>query len=166
MIKMIMITNLALSLMFICLKHPLSMGGSLLIQTILISLVLGNSAPNFWFSYILFLIMVGGMLVLFIYMTSVASNEPFKTSWPLLITIPTIILSATVLTSPLSSILIFNNKESTPFDFALSFNQLIVKFMNWPSMITLSFMIVYLLITLVAVVKITDLSYGPLRANN
>nr|ALO77020.1 NADH deshydrogenase subunit 6 [Mordellidae sp. GENSP02] len=166
MISLIMILNLALSFMFICLKHPLSMGASLLVQTLLISLMLGNSAPNFWFSYILFLIMVGGMLVLFIYMTSVASNEKFKTNWLLLTLIPLTTLAIASYDMTMSSTFLFNNYESMPISSEINFNQLIIKFMNWPSSITLAFMIIYLLITLIAVVKITNLSYGPLRTNN
>ena len=50
------------------------MGLTLLIQTILVSIISGLITKTFWFSYILFLVFLGGILVLFIYVTSLASN--------------------------------------------------------------------------------------------
>merc|ERR1712221_33590 len=83
----------ALSLFFTRLSHPLAIGLALLSQTILICLITGLSSSSFWFSYILFLIFLGGMLVLFIYVTSLASNEIFKPSIVSIITI--MVLSST-----------------------------------------------------------------------
>merc|ERR1739838_23170 len=65
---------------FTRLVHPLAIGLALLFQTILICCTTGLSNLSFWFSYILFLIFLGGILVLFIYVTSLASNEMFKPS--------------------------------------------------------------------------------------
>lgn len=60
--------------------HPLAIGLALLMQTLFIALSTGLVAPSFWFSYILFLVFLGGMLVLFIYVASLASNEIFRFS--------------------------------------------------------------------------------------
>nr|AOY39952.1 NADH dehydrogenase subunit 6 [Curculionidae sp. BMNH 1040049] len=59
-------------------NHPLSMGFLLFLMTFLISITIGLMNMNYWFSYILFLILVSSLLVMFIYMTNVASNEKFK----------------------------------------------------------------------------------------
>ena len=40
----------------------------------------GSSDRRFWCSYILFIIIIGGILVLFIYITSLVSNEIFSPS--------------------------------------------------------------------------------------
>jgi NADH-ubiquinone oxidoreductase chain 6 len=53
------------------------MGLVLIVHTIRIGVVTGIMARNFWFSYILFLVFLGGVLVLFIYITRLASNEKF-----------------------------------------------------------------------------------------
>nr|ARH54036.1 NADH dehydrogenase subunit 6 [Tomoxia bucephala] len=153
--------NLLFSFLFLTLTHPLAMGGTLLMQTTLVALLLGNFAPNFWFSYILFLVMVGGMLVLFIYMTSVASNEMFKTNLKFLIPMPAIIILMYINIQTPNP-----NKELIKFSSNLNFNQMITKFMNWPSMMTLALMIMYLLITLIVIVKITNIKHGPLRTKN
>nr|ALO71186.1 NADH deshydrogenase subunit 6 [Tasgius compressus] len=160
---MMMTLILMLSMLFIFLTHPLSMGIVLLIQTILVSLISGLLNINFWFSYILFLIMIGGMLVLFIYMTSIASNEKFSFSnWLFLFMIIMMILS-------IISFLFLDNffinmiNYSEKFDSNNNFNMNLNKFLNYPSNIILFMMIIYLFITLIAVVKITDIKFGPLR---
>nr|DAA06218.1 TPA_exp: truncated NADH dehydrogenase subunit 6 [Drosophila persimilis] len=71
---------LTTSIIFLNMIHPLAMGLTLLIQTIFICLISGLMTKSFWYSYILFLIFLGGMLVLFIYVTSLASNEMFNLS--------------------------------------------------------------------------------------
>ena len=78
---------IATSILFLRLSHPLAIGLGLLFQTILICCTTGLSNISFWFSYILFLIFLGGILVLFIYVTSLASNEIFKPSIILIIII-------------------------------------------------------------------------------
>nr|YP_010692649.1 NADH dehydrogenase subunit 6 [Necrodes nigricornis]WBV80473.1 NADH dehydrogenase subunit 6 [Necrodes nigricornis] len=159
---MMMTLSLMLSFTFIFMTHPLSMGLILLSQTILIALMTGYISMNFWFSYILFLIMIGGMLVLFIYMTSVASNEKFKFS--MLILMMNIFIM--ILFSPLNFI---DNTLISPNNLNMEniLNEEIFlslsKFFNYPSSIILIMMIIYLFITLIAVVKITNISYGPLR---
>nr|AWN56272.1 NADH dehydrogenase subunit 6 [Glena unipennaria] len=76
-----------MSILMIFYNHPMSMGANLILQTIMIVILIGPMNYSFWFSYILFLIMIGGMLILFMYMTSIASNEKFKFSINLLIII-------------------------------------------------------------------------------
>lgn len=142
------------------------MGLSLLIQSTIISLMTGFYNHNFWFSYILFLIIIGGILVLFIYITRIASNEIFKYSNKLIIMIVTstiFIIIVIILWDQyfinqnifIIDTTIINNKEI----FKLSLN----KYLNFPSNIILFFIIIYLFITLIAVVKITNIQYGPLR---
>nr|YP_009971770.1 NADH dehydrogenase subunit 6 [Cucujus kempi]QNG56480.1 NADH dehydrogenase subunit 6 [Cucujus kempi] len=162
MMNLMLITSTILTFTFLFLNHPLSFGLILLIQTILVALISGSISLNFWYSYILFLIMVGGMLVLFIYMTSIASNEKFKFS-------PKLFLSISLLI-PISLFIMFINNLLTPtylnentnfnnLNFSFSMN----KYMNWPTNMMYFIIIIYLFITLIAVVKITNINYGPLR---
>nr|YP_009939497.1 NADH dehydrogenase subunit 6 [Chrysomela vigintipunctata]QNV48738.1 NADH dehydrogenase subunit 6 [Chrysomela vigintipunctata] len=154
-----------LSIMIMFLNHPLSLGMILLGQTILTSMITGMLNLNYWFSYILFLIMIGGMLILFIYMTSIASNEKFKFSYKL--TFMLFLLMSISLVFLIMDYLYFNLKmnlmdmmnQNNFNDFKLSMN----KYMNYPHNLILFMMIMYLLITLIMVVKITNIHYGPLR---
>nr|AML26540.1 NADH dehydrogenase subunit 6 [Staphylinidae sp. BMNH 1274696] len=162
---MILLTlmNFLLSIMFLFMKHPMTVGLTLLIQTCLISMITGIINMNFWFSYILFLIMIGGMLVLFIYMTSIASNEMFNYSNMSMIFIFFMIMIISIywwFFDPhfiYSFISIKNNIISSTNNYNLS------KFFNYPSMFIIFMMIIYLFITLIATVKITKIEFGPLR---
>nr|QIV24611.1 NADH dehydrogenase subunit 6 [Aesa media] len=164
---MLMIFSLMciLSIFFMFMKHPLSFGLVLLMQTLMIALTTGMLNYNFWFSYILFLIMVGGMLVLFIYMTSIASNEKFKFSFKMMIIL---LLMLMVMTSLLFMDNLIPNMSMFTQDmsnqtFFPKPDKSMNKFMNMPSSLNLFMIIMYLLITLIMVVKITNVKYGPLR---
>nr|YP_009913602.1 NADH dehydrogenase subunit 6 [Monochamus alternatus alternatus]AFZ40842.1 NADH dehydrogenase subunit 6 [Monochamus alternatus]QLM01488.1 NADH dehydrogenase subunit 6 [Monochamus alternatus alternatus]QWM97282.1 NADH dehydrogenase subunit 6 [Monochamus alternatus] len=149
---------------FLFLNHPLSLGLILLFQTTLIALITGLMNYNYWFSYIIFLVMIGGMLILFIYMTSVASNEKFKFSYKLM-SILTILFCMLFLLMFLDSYyfnLILTNdliNQNFNMNFKLSMN----KFLMWPMNLLFTLIIIYLLITLIMVVKITNIQSGPLR---
>nr|YP_009186006.1 NADH dehydrogenase subunit 6 [Tetartopeus terminatus]ALO71199.1 NADH deshydrogenase subunit 6 [Tetartopeus terminatus] len=160
---MLMMMSMMMSMMFLFMKHPLSMGFILLLQTITITMITGLISFNFWFSYILFLIMIGGMLVLFIYMTSIASNEYFKYSNSLLlmmiITMMTTIYLYFTYDKMIMNYLNMNQDFLNNYNFYLSMS----KFINYPSNLIMFLMIIYLFITLIAVVKICKINMGPLR---
>nr|YP_010987608.1 NADH dehydrogenase subunit 6 [Ochthephilus vulgaris]WON66027.1 NADH dehydrogenase subunit 6 [Ochthephilus vulgaris] len=160
MLSMYMLMNVTFLLLF--LNHPLSMGFALLMQVISISLLTNYFMISPWFSYILFLVMVGGMLILFIYMTSLASNEKFKFSLNLTMTI--IVMNMVMM---LMNFLFKNNLNMLinhlNFSKINMFNINMSKFFLPPTYYTIIIIIIYLLITLIAVVKITNFSMGPLR---
>nr|URT60682.1 NADH dehydrogenase subunit 6 [Bullanga florida] len=159
--------NTILSLNFIKIKHPLAMGLTLLIQTIIISLNCGMYTYSYWFAYILFLIMLGGMLVLFIYVTSVASNELFSFSiMSLVISMMFLLTTIIIVVFIDKSILLTNNIEMIKFNTNNLFleNELSLnKLYNNPTMNITLMMINYLLLTLIIIVKIVNINYGPLR---
>nr|AXS64996.1 NADH dehydrogenase subunit 6 [Cerambycidae sp. 2 KM-2017] len=159
----ILFMMMSLSLLFMFLSHPLSFGLILLIETLMVAVVTGILNFNFWFSYILFLIMVGGMLILFIYMTSVASNEKFKLSYKLIILLAMCTVTAlltSIMDPAIYNMFIINNDlmtSQTPYSMSMT------KYMNQPANFIMFMVITYLLITLIMVVKITNVQYGPLR---
>nr|AFQ62164.1 NADH dehydrogenase subunit 6 [Endomychus coccineus] len=143
---------LMISILFIIFSHPITMGMMLLIQTILISLNISMLNFNSWYSYILILIMIGGMLILFIYMTSIASNEKFNFSYLNLFTIFIIFI-------PIN----FMNKSIFNFNSNYNFNLSMSKFYNMPSSLIMLMIIFYLLLTMIAIVKICKLNKGTLQ---
>nr|YP_010693838.1 NADH dehydrogenase subunit 6 [Tachina lateromaculata]WCD42068.1 NADH dehydrogenase subunit 6 [Tachina lateromaculata] len=157
------------NMIFLNMKHPLAMGLILLIQTTLISLTSGLMSKTFWFSYILFLVFIGGMLVLFIYVTSLASNEMFSFSIKLMmISMLIIFMMMTSMYFVDKNLLMqyknlemnsIYNMNSYIMENSLSLNKLY----NYPTNIMTILLMNYLLITLIAVVKITKLFKGPLR---
>nr|YP_010518920.1 NADH dehydrogenase subunit 6 [Chrysops niger]UXO95485.1 NADH dehydrogenase subunit 6 [Chrysops niger] len=167
---MLYMISIISSLTFLQMNHPLAMGLLLLIQTFLICLLTGLFTKTFWFSYILFLIFLGGMLVLFIYVTSLASNEMFSLSMKLTFSMTylismILIFSLFIDKSMISSLFINNEMNNIPqlmsyiTENSISLNKLY----NFPTNIITLILINYLLLTLIAVVKITNIFYGPLR---
>lgn len=151
-------------------KHPLAIGLILLFQTFFICLLSGFITKTFWFSYVLFLIFLGGILVLFIYVTSLASNEIFNFSIKLLIIRATIFSSIFLLFIFIDKNIIINyliNYENESIILTKSFlieNSIILnKLYNFPINIITIILIIYLFLTLIAVVKITNVFEGPLR---
>nr|YP_133768.1 NADH dehydrogenase subunit 6 [Dermatobia hominis]AAR16445.1 NADH dehydrogenase subunit 6 [Dermatobia hominis] len=162
-------TLIIFNILFMFMKHPLAMGLTLLIQTLLICMMSGLMSKTFWFSYILFLVFMGGMLVLFIYVTSLASNEMFSLS----IKLTSILLFMFLISSMLlyfidkNILLQYFNIETKPINLMNSFiseNSLSLnKLYNFPTNMLTIMLMNYLLITLIAIVKITKLFKGPLR---
>nr|QDG01023.1 NADH dehydrogenase subunit 6 [Tenebrio molitor] len=165
MITTIMSMNLYLTITFLMMNHPLSMGFILLMQTIMISMITGNMNQNMWFSYILFLIMVGGMLILFMYMTSIASNEKFKMNNKAIIMSITIPLTMLTLNFLMMNTQMKNN-EMTVMNNNTSMISTMNKFFTFPSSMIMIFMIMYLFMALVVTVKITNFKKGTMRQMN
>nr|YP_010554760.1 NADH dehydrogenase subunit 6 [Macrostemum radiatum]UYO79406.1 NADH dehydrogenase subunit 6 [Macrostemum radiatum] len=63
------------NLMFLMTKTPLTTALILFIQTINITLMMNLNLNIYWISYIFYLMMIGGLLILFMYMCSISSNE-------------------------------------------------------------------------------------------
>nr|UEK25856.1 NADH dehydrogenase subunit 6 [Pachygrapsus fakaravensis] len=152
------------SILFTQLSHPLAMGLTLLTQTVLVSITVGLSTYSFWTSYILFLVFLGGMLVLFIYVASIASNQAFVfSSSVMMIFLAVALVSFTLL---FFDPLVMSSPSSLPTSSMDLFNStpvIISWIYNSPSMTFTIFVISYLLLTLIVVVKIVSLFKGPLR---
>nr|AND97168.1 NADH dehydrogenase subunit 6 [Theopompa sp. FY-2016a] len=160
-------TLLTLSLTFLFLTHPLSMGLILLLQTITICLISGSLSSSFWFSYILVLIYLGGMLVLFMYVTSIASNELFFYSNK---------ISLTLLSLPFFILILYKNNPLLPMNLHENLenifslhpmpNSYLLKMYNQPINLIMILIASYLFLTLIAVVKIINIFKGPIRQFN
>nr|WGF20839.1 NADH dehydrogenase subunit 6 [Sinelater perroti] len=164
---LISILLLTSAIIFMFTNHPLSMGLILLIQTTLVATFTALLSNSSWFSYILFIIMIGGMLVLFIYMTSIASNKKFKASLPLMIFFNIMICSYILMKIYIDewmNYLTFLSEDLVSSEFSPMTPM--IKFIDYPMSIITIMLIIYLLIALIAVVNITIVPYGPLRKSN
>nr|YP_010503054.1 NADH dehydrogenase subunit 6 [Paroeneis palaearcticus]UXD78928.1 NADH dehydrogenase subunit 6 [Paroeneis palaearcticus] len=172
MFMSLMVIFLTIFMFFI--NHPISMGLLILLQTLLICLLLGMLINSYWFSYILFLVFLGGLLVLFIYVSSIASNElmnfhlinKFNFMLP-----PMILLIAILLKNNLNWLNFSINEDMNNFInmFLFFYNENNINSFfpyNWRNGGLMIMMIIYLFITLIAVVKITNIFFGPLRSFN
>lgn len=154
------------SLLFTQLSHPLAIGLLLFIQTILISLTVGIYNFSFWFSYILFLVFLGGILVLFIYVASLASNESFSfslTTFLFSIRLVSLFIFVLLFLDPLIISPNSSSLSTSSLKYYLSTPIIINWIYNTPSIIFTIFIVSYLLLILIVVVKIVNLFKGPLR---
>nr|AMN09026.1 NADH dehydrogenase subunit 6 [Paradelphomyia sp. ZK-2016] len=162
--------SLIMSILFMQMKHPLSMGITLLMQTVLVCLISGLFSKTFWYSYILFLIFVGGMLVLFIYVTSLASNEMFSMSVKSLFIFIIMFMFINMILMMTDNLLINNLLMNSDMNSIINNNNFIVentislnKLYNFPTNYMTLILINYLFLTLIIIVKITNNFFGPLR---
>nr|YP_010987634.1 NADH dehydrogenase subunit 6 [Oxytelus finitimus]WON66053.1 NADH dehydrogenase subunit 6 [Oxytelus finitimus] len=158
--SLIIIMMLNLSLMFLFSKHPITMGVILLCQTLMTCFFMNSMLMNSWFSYILLLIMIGGLLILFIYMTSLVSNKKFKFNPLLLMMNMMMIIMSLMLMYPDQYLMNLTNKSFIMMNYSLNMN--FNKFML-PSYMMMMILMIYLLIVLIAVVKTSSFMSGPLR---
>nr|YP_010701161.1 NADH dehydrogenase subunit 6 [Papilio alcmenor]WCI21402.1 NADH dehydrogenase subunit 6 [Papilio alcmenor] len=163
------------SIMMLFLNHPLSMGLMILIQTLIICLLSGMLINSYWFSYTLFLVFLGGLLVLFIYVSSVASNELFNMNFLLKNTMFFFLFMSLILSFYYMHNLnwlnfSFNEEMKNLSNFFIFFNNEnkinLSKLYNNQTHLMMMMLIIYLFITLVAIVKITNIFFGPLRSTN
>nr|YP_008757778.1 NADH dehydrogenase subunit 6 [Leptidea morsei]AFP58827.1 NADH dehydrogenase subunit 6 [Leptidea morsei] len=175
MLKMfIILLMILISSMLIFIKHPLSMGIMILTQTLLLSLISGMIISTYWFSYILFLIFLGGLLVLFIYISSIASNELINFSYNfkmfLFISMNFLIFNWFFYWNFINSSNLFINYEmNNLFNMFLMIeenNLNLTKLYNNQTYFLTMMLIIYMFITLIAVIKITNIFFGPLRSFN
>nr|YP_010454688.1 NADH dehydrogenase subunit 6 [Epeorus bifurcatus]QZZ23864.1 NADH dehydrogenase subunit 6 [Epeorus bifurcatus] len=168
---MLLTISLTVGFTFITMSHPLAMGLILLCQTLLISLVTGLLAPTFWFSYILFLVFLGGMLVLFIYVTSLASNEMFSISAKTMI-LSCLFIFFVLMTSYFNDPSLWTLSNYSDQANLLEWTSpqpilnLLIKLYNHPTHLLTLLLVLYLFLTLVAVVTVTQIFEGPLRSKN
>nr|QDA21685.1 NADH dehydrogenase subunit 6 [Orthetrum sabina] len=158
-----MISNM---LLFSSMTHPMSMGITLLTQTIMMCIMMGMMSYSSWFSYILFLVFLGGMLILFIYMTSIASNEMFN---------PPMYNVAAIIIMMMLFMMMF--MLSDPFMIVLpttesfhimdhSLKMIMTPLYSNPMSLITIFMVLYLFLTLIVIVALTKFNKGPLRPMN
>nr|YP_009350322.1 NADH dehydrogenase subunit 6 [Odontotermes mathuri]AQP26820.1 NADH dehydrogenase subunit 6 [Odontotermes mathuri] len=158
-----MSASMMTSMTFTQMKHPMAMGMMLLTQTMLVCLMSGTMYKSFWFSYILFMIMVGGMLVLFMYMTSLASNEMFSPSNK--------VITAMATMTPIMMYMMpstINNKEMNEHETMMESEITTTTTIMYNQIMgTMTILLVtYMLLTLIVVVNIINVSKGPLRHSN
>nr|WHM51612.1 NADH dehydrogenase subunit 6 [Termitinae sp.] len=160
MMKLLMAMSTVTSMTFTQMKHPMAMGLMLLMQTTMVCIISGAMYKSFWFSYILFMIMVGGMLVLFMYMTSLASNEMFSPSNKM--------ITAMIMMMPMMLYIVpttTNNKEMNMHETMMENEIMTTTTVMYNQMMgtMTTLLVLYMLLTLIVVVNIINVSKGPLR---
>jgi NADH-ubiquinone oxidoreductase chain 6 len=157
------------SFVFISLTHPITIGLILIGHTVIIGVVTGIISSNFWFSYILFLVFLGGVLVLFIYITRLAANEKFIFSWGGIVVggsfMLLIFLGLTLSFFPRPELLGLTG-WGLPWGASLHLGGMVVKLYSSESYLLTLFLIFYLLYALVVCANLVGGYPGALRNFN
>lgn len=154
-----MILIFLLNLIFIFIFHPLAIIFILILQTILISIGIYTITQFPWFSYTLILVFLGGILILFTYISNIASNEIFKPNLKIIIPLLITPLMLIILSKPKQNI----SKEIYSFQSDHYSNLIILKPFSFSIMPLTLLIAAYIILTLLVVVKIRKINQGPLR---
>nr|YP_010561837.1 NADH dehydrogenase subunit 6 [Decolopoda australis]UYX57784.1 NADH dehydrogenase subunit 6 [Decolopoda australis] len=149
--KILLFSLMFMTMMILTMNHPLSLVVMILLITININMIISLILTLSWNSYILIIIFLGGMLVLFIYIASISSNEKFNKLNKMML-IPLMIFPT----------LIFIEIPSL-FSINKNFMESISSMYMTSMMHFTLFIMVYLIITLLISVKIANNKFGPIR---
>lgn len=145
------------------------MGITIIIQTLLICSISNTINNSPWFSYILMLIFLGGIIILFAYITIIASNFIFNLKINYLIIRIIFFLLLYLILSININIQITLNIECLNLFKTIKLNKIkfnISKLFNNYTFIINLIIINYLFIILIIRNKITNFNQGPLRYIN
>lgn len=184
MIKSSIITNIThfLHIIFILIvlffilninNHPITIIIIILTYTLITCLNISLWKPNYILSIFLFLIIIRGLLIIFLYFSRLISNVKFKLKLKIIITIPTlinlIILSFYLIKSKSSNLFIYKYKfhENSPIFHTnkITFNY-ILNLYEYPLSNWTALSIFYLLFALFIIIKICSLKSSSLRKIN
>nr|QDI93346.1 NADH dehydrogenase subunit 6 [Quercophylus gonoporospinus] len=150
--------------MFFFMNHPMSMGLILITQTVTVSIISGLMMKTFWLSYVLVITMLSGMLVLFIYMSSVASNEKFKNKIKLWMLFLIMLMMSMLFLFLNKKMIIKNNYFSMEMMSTKNMEILqLNKMFNSKNMMITIMLVLYLFMTMIASTHLVNISEGPMR---
>nr|AGN73956.1 NADH dehydrogenase subunit 6 [Pterocomma pilosum]AGW80610.1 NADH dehydrogenase subunit 6 [Pterocomma pilosum] len=75
MFKFILMTNLIMAIMLTMMKSPLSSNLIILIQTMTLTMMINLINKTAWISFMIFILYIGGLMIIFLYISSIAFNE-------------------------------------------------------------------------------------------
>nr|WDY84703.1 NADH dehydrogenase subunit 6 [Gilpinia sp. 3 GYN-2022c] len=164
LMKIMVLIMLMNSMLMYLMKTPFSMGLILLIQTLIISITSGMMTLSYWYSYLLFLIMLGSLLIIFIYVSSLISNVKFMINKWMKINLFIIIILMIIFFKFNIYLSFEDTKSFQMLELNLSMLKISLnKLFNKPNFIITFMLMNYLFITLIIVVKISNINMGSLR---
>lgn len=164
MLIIITITSFV-SIMFFFIKTPLAKASTIIIQTINVALIRYVFTSISWYIYVVVIIFIRGIMVLFSYIRAIARNIIITSSingltkvklTRIISLIIVVITSACAPQIVWSQLLILNTNNFI----IINVNKLFISFNRCLTIL----IIIYLLIRLIVVVKITFYNKGPIKA--
>nr|YP_009108134.1 NADH dehydrogenase subunit 6 [Araneus ventricosus]AIU45756.1 NADH dehydrogenase subunit 6 [Araneus ventricosus] len=138
---------LMLGVMFVLSIQPMMIISSLIMVVLIYSFYLYWNLSEFWFSYMMVLVLMSGVLVVFTYMMSVLPNESFEVSSLVMLI--------------LGFVLMYKGEVYDEFIQNVSMGSM--KIWSGISLIVSLFLIIYLLFIMVMVVWLSMMERGAIR---
>nr|YP_009255681.1 NADH dehydrogenase subunit 6 [Stygobromus indentatus]AND97089.1 NADH dehydrogenase subunit 6 [Stygobromus indentatus] len=155
---------ISITFLFIFMWHPMSITILIIFQAMIIAVNLYTCTQTSWFTYILLMAFLSGMMIIFAYISSIVPNETMTKMSTLMLSslvMMLIILLLLVIMSP--DPLFFFSLFLDPSHFPNSTSISVFKIFNTKTNSMAMMLITYLLIVLIMSVKLTSISHGPLR---
>nr|ATD12213.1 NADH dehydrogenase subunit 6 [Cicadellidae sp. EMHAU-2015-Zz052706] len=146
-----------ISTIIFVLKTPMSMGMFLLLQTLLCTMLISSMSASSWIPMIVFLMLIGGLLILFMYMSSIASNEKFSPNI-------FILLLLVIFIWPYENFLAEEMTQDKLTSIFISESISLTKFYNSKTSLITLMLFIYLLVCMIAISNILKIFKGPLRS--
>nr|YP_009502277.1 NADH dehydrogenase subunit 6 [Cacopsylla pyri]AWU48880.1 NADH dehydrogenase subunit 6 [Cacopsylla pyri] len=158
MTKIFLLFSVVNSSVILISSHPISFGIILLAQTMSLSMCSRILCNSPWLPLTLFLVMIGGLMILFLYITSICSNKKPNFTKPSLyqMTWMTLII---IFVSNFQTLFFFDESMTLKDLHNLEFIKLFMPLNLFSS----NFMFLYLLIMLIIMIEILSLNKGPMR---
>nr|URF21526.1 NADH dehydrogenase subunit 6 [Neritina iris] len=161
-----MICSMLLALIFAMpmMMQPLSLGLCIMGISLFWCILLGLTYSS-WFSYVLFLIYVGGLLVMFVYVAALAPNTLFSSLKSLvgITTMSALLFPLILIYTPKDLSFLYDNLSLDYYSESMKTGILMISSSNISMLIGLGLI---LLMNLLAVVKVCYYQQGPLRPYN
>nr|YP_009629421.1 NADH dehydrogenase subunit 6 [Sogatella vibix]AVV32052.1 NADH dehydrogenase subunit 6 [Sogatella vibix] len=161
--KMINYSLLMNALMSIWMNHPISLGSLLMIQSMSTSIFTIILTKNSWYSMILFITFSSGLMIMFMYMSSISSNEKF--SWSMKLSMFIVFSLMTILVFNMDKIFIFNHNwmEKKIYFSENEEMKSIYKNLNSNKFFIFTLVTLLILITLISISNLISSFEGPLK---
>nr|QBZ38183.1 NADH dehydrogenase subunit 6 [Sogata hakonensis] len=161
--KLTMFTLMMNSLISMCMNHPISLGSILMIQSILTSVMTIFLTKNSWYAMILFITFSSGLMIMFMYMSSISSNEKFFPSIKITLTLMFFVTILLILNK--DKMLLYKTKWMEK-NFWMEENEekkSIFKMLKMNKLNLLIFMTTFILLTLITISNMINSFEGPLK---
>nr|AKM70259.1 NADH dehydrogenase subunit 6 [Aiceona himalaica] len=163
MMKIIILLNIMFSIILLMMKSPLKSNLIILSQSLLLTLVINLMNKTSWISFMLFILYMSGLMIIFLYISSIAFNESFKNKINYKLIYMFIIM--TMLTINMNKNIIFENFN---YENNLIFedNFYFINMFILPNNLMIYFIMMILFFMLISIIWMLKMNKGPIRQKN
>nr|YP_010586414.1 NADH dehydrogenase subunit 6 [Nyctiophylax orbicularis]UZZ44202.1 NADH dehydrogenase subunit 6 [Nyctiophylax orbicularis] len=166
-IKIMMIMNMLISnsILFMMVSNPINMSLIIIIQTINSCMMMNNLMNYPWFPYITFIVIIGGLMIMFMYMCMLSWNSKMKIKLSIIIMMMSIFIMNNYMMM-MNKFMNYNYISMFKFNNNIILNKFklnMIKFYIKNSTMIILIMINLLLLTLIIINKMNKKSNKPLR---